>query len=98
MTVYLEFTTNVIALDGKPMVLDIEAKVCGDKIVSMKAWYNEVAGEFNLQILSEKLQFELEQQVWAKADEKFKRRSELLFSVMAEGNLEYVNWINRGSQ
>lgn len=94
----MSFTTEVIEFDGKPRVLDIEARVRGDKIERMTAWYDGIAEFVNLKCLSEKTQFEIEQQVWKIADEKLRRRSDLLFEVGAEGNREYVKWINRGSR
>lgn len=101
MFVYIEFKTALSTgiFGAKSVVLSIEAVVRGDKIERMTAWYDEAAVVVNLQSLSEKTQFDIEQMIWAKHDKLVLEKHLQLVKTADEcSSPSHVKWINGGSR
>lgn len=103
MFINFEHQTRVMGVDGKSMILDIEATVRKDTIERMTAWYDEQAMFVNLQNLSEAEQALIKEKIWAEVErqeaeieKRSKDRSDKIFDEYASES--YVRWINGGSR
>jgi hypothetical protein len=98
MLVWLEYQTKVIGMDGKPLVLSVEASIKADRIQAMLVWNDEIADH-----ITDFTPFgglaEIDKAIWAEVDRR--ERSEALALKacvpMPGHSSQFVSWINARS-